>query len=376
MNASTPASHGALGGIRVVDLAGTVATAYCGKLFADYGAEVINLEPAHGFPTRRLAPFVDTEDDGEASAMHAYLSTKKASVRACDVSDAGLRQLVASADLVLDDDTSPLREEVKGILSTITWYGKTGPYADYAGGDGLAFALNGMVRSLGRVEGPPLVPTGYQSQIVGGKTAFIASMTQVLGRELGNLDADARCDIDTSIFEAALCFTDVGAIAHFNTGLQAPRMGVNRFPPTYPLGVFPCRDGWIGLTVLTPSQWHTFCRLLDMEEFAHVPLFQSSIGRLESLDVLEPIIREKLLEHSAEALFYRAQESAVPLARVPTMEELFEVDQYAQREAFTSATLSSGRELTVPSVPFRLYAVPPTLGGSVAGLGANTREFL
>ena len=50
---------GALSGIRVVDLAGTVATGYCGKLFADHGAEVVNVEPPEGFPSRRLPPFVD-----------------------------------------------------------------------------------------------------------------------------------------------------------------------------------------------------------------------------------------------------------------------------------------------------------------------------
>jgi crotonobetainyl-CoA:carnitine CoA-transferase CaiB-like acyl-CoA transferase len=152
-------------------------------------------------------------------------------------------------------------------------------------------------------------------------------------------------------------------------------MGINRFPPTYPLGVFPCHDGWIGLTVLTPSQWRTFCALLELPEFSDVPLFQTAVGRLEAADVLEPVICEKLLTLSAETLFYRAQEAAVPLARVPTMEELFSVDQFVQRDAFAPVKLGDGRTLQAPTVPFRLFNTPPNLGGPVAALGEHTQRY-
>ncbi|MCY3641619.1 MAG: CoA transferase, partial [Gammaproteobacteria bacterium] len=178
--------------------------------------------------------------------------------------------------------------------------------------------------------------------------------------------------LETSIFESCLCFSDVGVVTAFNTGLLAPRLGVNRFPPTYPLGVFPCRDGWLGVTVLTPSQWHAFCELLELDDLADVPLFQTSIERLRSIDVLEPLIREKLLLHSAEELFYRGQEAGIPLARVPTMEELFGVDQFLHRKAFADAILPDGFRLQTPTVPFRLFSTPPNFGGPVARLGEHT----
>ena len=108
------------------------------------------------------------------------------------------------------------------------------------------------------------------------------------------------------------------------------------------------------MTVLTPGQWHAFCELLKLDDLAHVPLFQSSIERLNSSDVLEPMIREKLLAHSAEDLFYRGQEAGIPLARVPTMEELFGVDQFLHRKTFADAAMPDGFRLKVPVVPFRL----------------------
>lgn len=368
----------ALEGLLVLDAGGTISTAFCAKQFADYGAEVINLEPAGGFPTRFEPPLITTLPAPENSALHAYLNTRKYSVDRDALDDRVLRDLLGRADLLLDDGDldsrlASLYTASHAVRMSISWYGDTGPYSDFTGTDAQIFALNGMLRSIGRVEGPPLIPTGCQAQIVGGMTAYVGALGHVLAKELGNLHEPVH--LHTSMLEAAMCFTEVGAISYYNTGLQAPRLGVNRFPPTYPLGVFPCRDGWLGVTVLTPSQWRSFCTLLDMEELSDVPLFQTSVGRLQAVDVIEPIMRERLLEHDAEELFYRGQSNAIPLARVPTMEELFRVDQFVERRAFCSAELSGDVSVTVPSVPFRLFATPPHFGGPVARLGQHTGEL-
>jgi len=366
----SPASVRALEGLRVVDVGGSIATAYCAKLFADYGAEVINLEPDEGFATRKLAPLLAT---GE-SALHGWLNAKKHSVIATQLTTASRNQLIAGADLVLDDGTNPEWLMLgMNVRSVISWFGKGESYANYTGSDGVCFAMNGMLRTIGRLEGPPLIPTGYQAQIVGGNTAFIGSIGEVLGSELRNRSEPVN--LETSILEAMMCFTEVGTIGSYNTGLHPERMGVNRFPPTYPMGVYPCKDGWLGVTALTPSQWHNFCELLDMQEFAELPLFQTAIGRLEAADLFEPMIEEKLSRLSAEEVFYRGQQNAVPLARVPTMEELFQVDQFVERGAFAEITFPSEATLTVPTTPFRLFSTPPEIGGEVAGLGAQTGNY-
>jgi crotonobetainyl-CoA:carnitine CoA-transferase CaiB-like acyl-CoA transferase len=88
----------ALTGIRVVDLSGSIATGYCGKLYADYCPEVINLEPEAGFSTRLLAPQIP--DHG--SAMHDYFNTNKKSVLMAELTEAEIAALIGSAQLVLD----------------------------------------------------------------------------------------------------------------------------------------------------------------------------------------------------------------------------------------------------------------------------------
>ena len=366
--------EGALAGLRVVDIGGSVSTQYCAKLFADHGAEVINLEPPNGFATRLLPPVVSNEHSSNASALHGWLNANKRSVVASALNEVDIKRVLTSAALLLDDGNNPgwLATGVN-VRSVISWFGTGESYANYTGSDGVCFAMNGMLRTIGRIEGPPLIPTGYQAQIVGGNTAFIGSLGEVIASELGNRTEPVN--LETSIMEAMMCFTEVGVVGSYNSGLHAERMGVNRFPPTYPMGVYPCKDGWLGVTALTPSQWHSFCELLDMQEFADLPLFQTAVGRLEAADILEPMIQEKLLLLSAEDVFYRGQQQAVPLARVPTMEELFRVDQFVERGAFTSINFPAGTQLTVPGTPFRLFTTPPIAGGQVAALGAHTGNY-
>ncbi len=354
-------------------------------MFADHGADVVDVEPPQGAATRALAPFNDRASAPDNSALHTYLSSNKRSV-SVDIRNADGRAvflaLARDADVVLDatigDEALSLSDLAavapRVVFSRVTWFGQTGPYAKFAGTDSVCHALIGMVRGIGPEEGPPLLPSGYQAQIVGGLTAYIGTLGYVIGAELGN--RTAACQLDTSIYEANLCFTDVGAVGAFNTGVVAPRMGVNRFPPTFPLGIYPCRDGWIGVTALTPSQWAAFCALLDLPELANVPAYQTTLGRLADAETLEPIFKRKVAEQSAADLFHRGQGMRIPLALVPTMEELFEVDQYVARGAFGTITHPLQGDLTAPMTPFKLYRTPALAGGAAPKFGADTRARL
>lgn len=354
----------------IADISGTVATCYAGKLFADYGARVVNVEPLSGFSTRNLEPLLG---NGE-SALYGYLNAGKESVT---TEDAAGHEAVAGADLVLLDPGQVTFDEIRTNVCAISWFGLDGPYAEYQGSDAVIQALTGLMKGIGEAEGPPLIPSGYQAQMLGGLSAFNGALAQLMGPSAQKTDGEHRSSfvLDASIFEANLCLTELAPINAFNGNPVAFRMGINKFPPTYPLGIWPCRDGWLGVTCLSPSQWHSFCELLELDDLIDVPLFQSSAARLEAADLIEPRILEALRQRSAEELFYRGQAMRIPLARVPTMAELFSVDQYVQRQAF--GVYRSGDEAFAgPAIPFRLLESPPKLGGELAALGADNESWL
>ena len=372
-------TEGALAGLKVLDVAGTIASGYCGKLFADHGAEVINVEPPDGgFGTRREPPFIPGADAPESSALHAYLSTNKASVALdVDAEPAQLVHLVQGSAVILDkgryDCAAFTAAAPEVVVSTITWFGRHGPYADFKGNGAVCWSLGGMVRNVGPEQGPPWVPTGCGAEVVGGLAAYIGTMGQVMARAIGNATGPVR--VDTSIHEANLCFTEVGGVGGYRSGRRGKRLGVNRFAPTYPLGVYACADGWLGVTALTPRQWKNFCSLLAMDQYADEPSYQTAIGRLSDYDTLEPIIRQRMRNRSAAELVIRGQSLRIPLAPVPTMEELFSVDQYVHRGAFTGISCN-GTGFRVPATPFRLFRTPAIAGGRVVELGESNAEFL
>ena len=368
---------GALQGIRVLDLSGGIAAGYCGKLFSDHGADVLLVEPPEGFATRRLPPVVPEVEPAEASGMHAYLSTNKRSVVCDDPSQ--LRALASDAALVIDDragDDRPVpldslaRIAPDAVLLSITWFGQDGPYRDFAGTDGVCMALSSQIDWLGNAGEAPLIPGGYHAQIVAGLTAFIAAMGQVVARELGNSSGPGHLDV--SIYEASVCFTEIEAV-RVHCGLPTrTRIGVNRFRTTYPLGIYPCRDGWLGVTVLIPSQWSGFCRLLGLERLTEIDKYRTSEGRFEDAELLDPMIALAVRERSATDLVRRGQHMKIPLSVVPTMEQLFCVDQYVARAAFAEVAHPDLGTFPLPVTPFRLHGAPAISGGRVARLGEHT----
>ena len=156
-------SEGALDGVRVLDAAGPMGV-YCGKLLADLGADVIKVEPPGGDPMRSRGPFYHDEAHPEKSLYFYLFNTNKRSVT-LDLESADgrsvFRRLVEGADILLETHP-PGYLEALGlwfdalasvnpglIMTSITPYGRTGPYRDYKSSDLVGSAMGGLTNMVG-----------------------------------------------------------------------------------------------------------------------------------------------------------------------------------------------------------------------------------
>lgn len=341
---------------RVVERGEGVALAYAGKLFSDFGAEVIKLEPPGGDKLRRAPPLVGTAD-GPASTLFAWLNTNKRSV----TSLAGL----AECDVLLDGRPAAQRGDASPaatIEAGISWFGDSGPYRDFAATDTTCRALAGIFAGTGPAEGPPSMLGGIAGSVVGGIAAFNAVAAALL--------AGTPRRLEVSIHEANIAIAEYQAAQGVTHPEVERRHGVNRFAPTCPLGVYPCREGWLGVTIVTPAQFHAFCDMIGAPEVGHDPRFIVGFDRLRHVAELEALFVPRLLERSATAWFEEALRRRLPFAVVPDMATLLATATHRARDAFATVRIGKAA-FEGPTLPQRLTRTPPLADGTAPGLGAD-----
>lgn len=251
---------GPLNGLRVLEVTTTVAGAYCGRLLAGMGADVLKVEPPEGDPLRRYGPFPGDVPHPEKSGLFLHLNQAKRGVTLEVGSPSGrdlLGRLLERTDALVHD-LPPQRAEELGltpeelprrhprlVAAVVTYFGSRGPYARYQGTELVAEALSGYMSITGEPDREPLKPHGFLAEYQAGLQAAVAVMAGLLARE-----ARGAGDVaDVSVAEAATFLMGGPPVLAYLFGQVWKRNGTrligmgDRHP--YPSTLRPCRDGWV-----------------------------------------------------------------------------------------------------------------------------------
>ena len=368
-----------LSGLRVAELGCLPAGAFCARMFADFGADVIKVEPPQGDPGRALPPLVDIGRDRRESGYFGFLNVGKRSV-VVDPADAAavkaLGELLRGADVLIDSasaaeraalglDHAALRDSNPDlVIVSLSWFGESGPYRDFRATDLVCRAVAGLVQLIGPQQGPPVPLPDFQAGPVGGLTAFIAASAALLS------SGTRGRRFEVSVMEATMALADYNVALAWTAGERHKRWGVNKFAPNYPLGIYRCKKGWIGVTVVTPVQWKGFCQLLGLDDLIGDPAYATNRDRLPLAELLEARFAPRFLERTAQEWFAIALEQRLPFVVVPDMADLLTGPAY--RRAGTFVPIRHGeRSYEAPGSPLRLIGTPPRQGGDVPALGAG-----
>jgi crotonobetainyl-CoA:carnitine CoA-transferase CaiB-like acyl-CoA transferase len=245
---------GSLSGIRVLELSEGVSGPYCGKLLAGLGAEVIKVEPTTGDRTRREGPCPGDAPDPERSGLFLHLNLGKRSIVADVASDAGraiVDELLAGADAVVVS-MRPAQLRAAGIdlaawrrkfpclvIGNVASFGLRGPYADYLGGELIAYALGGYATLTGDPNREPLKAYGNLVEYQAGAQLALGITAAILARESTGQGQFVDC---AAMQAATFLLGGVDQGAHFY-GRVARRNGTRLlgFPPehSYPSTIRP-----------------------------------------------------------------------------------------------------------------------------------------
>lgn len=361
----------ALAGIRVAELGEGAGLAYAGKLFADLGAEVFKLEPPGGDELRRLPPLVEVAPGQHESGWFAWLNTNK---RGLIASPERIATTLAASDVLLDG--RPAAEQLDAgtghaalraahpnlHIVSLTWFGLSGPYRDYVATDSVMRALSGLVKNTGPAERPVMMPE-YQGFAPQGLNAFIAACAALWSGSAGRMFEISAQDANTVI-------TEYQAVITYSPGPPEQRRGINRWHPTFPMGCYECKQGWLGITVLTPDQWRNWCDLIGRNDIAEEARFATSPQRLEAAEELEAIYGPILKTRTAREWFEEGLRRRIPLVEVPSMAELLSEPVHQSRGAFGTVRIGQA-EFRAPIVPQHLNETPPASSGIAPLAGAD-----
>lgn len=380
---------GALEGIRVVELGGFVSAPYCARLFADFGAEVVKVEPPTGDPARTWGPFPDDEAHQEKSGLFQFLNTNKAGVT-LDVDTPSGRDafldLITDADVLIENNPPQLMhdrrldwETLRSInpdlvMISITPFGQTGPYSSWKAYDLNAFHMSAAGhRYCGRPGEPPLEHGTFSADFYGAVTGAAWGLAAVLGRD--SVGGGQHVDVSSA---EALGATFVGgqtiggyAQNHIFDRRSGMGMGLSA-----PATIMACRDGHVWMLVLETGQWRALVRAMGDPEWAQLDMFDDMVVRGQNKDLIYSLIGEWAMQHGKMEIMDRAQSEGAPVTAVLTVEEAAALDHLRERGYLVEVDHPVLGVLPTLGAPFKLTKTP---GGPITPaplLGQHDEQVL
>lgn len=385
-------SSSALSGLKVLEYGDMVSGAYCARLLADAGADVVKVEPPQGDSSRRRGPFPGGAEHPEWSGLYLYLNANK--LGTCfDLLQPGdaavFRELAAQADVLVVDlppselDRLNLRwhrlnELNPGlVVTTITPFGLTGPYRDYSGDDliavsagGLAHATPGIPDTLQDPEmEPPLRANTYIADFLAGIQGAMATMVAVLSRNLTGRGGE----VDVSRQEA------VAMVIPFDLAHASYHEAKKREPSMFgaaPNAYLPCKDGYVVIMAVIDTHWRALMDLTGNPDWADLELFANAQERARNWDALEPLLLEWTMGHTGAEIAELAQSKGVPCFPAYSVGEMVESEHVAARGFMWNLRGPDGQEFQLPGYPVRMDETPWRLRRGAPKLGEHTRQIM
>ncbi|GIS94987.1 MAG: CoA transferase [Chloroflexota bacterium] len=361
---------------RVLDLTGPEGV-FCGKLLADYGAEVIKVEPPTGDVTRQRPPFISDVPGIERSSYFLFYNTNKKSVTVDLETSEGqvvFKKLAASADVLIESfpvnymqslglDYDSLRQVNPGlIMASITPFGQTGPWKDYKSTDLISLAASGFMQITGDPDGPPLRQGNEQSHFPGAQHAATAIMGALFYRDM----QDGRGQyIDVSMQEAMITYyTDAHpALAYIQRGENVTRVGTNS-TLVIPLGAYPSKDGWISAGIITPREWENLSNWMfevtGNEEILNEDYKGGNQDRAPYNDIITALVIDFTTRFTSEELFHQGQERNLVFIPVNTVSDLLVDPQLDASNFWFDIDHADAGNLKYPLGVFDSEEVTPT----------------
>ncbi len=367
-----PASD-ALSDVTVLDLTRVRSGPTAVRQLADWGADVIKIEPPAALePDGALGA-------GRATPDFQNLQRNKRSLTLNLKDPRGLEtflRLVEKADVVVENFRPSVKdrlgfgyEALKAvnpgiILASISGFGQSGPYEERPGFDQIAQGMGGLMSITGEPGRGPMRVGIPIADLCAGLFCAMGILVALLERK----KSGEGQWLHTSLLEAQVFMLDFQAARWLMAG-EVPRQAGNNHPTSAPTGVYPTKDGHINIAVAGEVIWRRFCAALGAEAWIDDPEFEVNAKRSENRERLNALIAEKTKERSSADWITTLTEAGVPCGEINSLDAVFEDPQVRHLGiAAAMETLAFGetacvaQPMTLQRTPSRIARRPPERG--------------
>lgn len=372
-----------LDGLKVLELGQLIAGPFASKILAEFGANVIKVEPPAGDPLRKWRYI--HEDTSVWWAAHAR---NKRSIT-IDLRQAEgqelVRMLAKQADILIENFRPGAMEKwglgfeqlhalnPKLIMLRVSGYGQSGPYKDRPGFGVIGEAMGGL-RYLSGEPGRPPVRIGVSiGDTLSGLHGVIGVLMALRHREMQNGEGQ---EIDVALYESV--FNMMESLIPEYSKFQAIRepSGAS-MPGIAPTNAYPTLDGKYALIAGNgDSIFKRLMTVINRQDLANDPELQDNVGRAKRADALDAAIAEWTQTRTLDEVLDQLNTAKVPSGRSYNAADIAHDPHYRERNMILRTTLPDGSPIEVPGIIPKLSTTPGQIDRVAPKLGEHTDEIL
>ena len=371
-----------LEGFRVLDFGRYIAGPYCGTLLGDMGAEVIRIEKVDGSEDRFLSPVTDKGD----GALFLQLARNKKCLTLNPMKPEGreiVKKLVATADVVIAnlppdtltamgldyDSLKATKPDI--ILTTVSAFGRGGPYTNRVGFDGLGQAMSGNMYLSGTPEQPvkayaPFIDFGTASLSAFGTMAALFER-QKTGK--GQM-------VEGSLFSTALTMMNGAAIEQ--AAIKPNRVAtLNRSQTSGPADTFKTKTGWVLVQSVGGPLFKRWANLMGEDHWVDDPRFKDDITRGDNGELISERLATWCAERTSAEVLEAMEEARLPAGPIMSPQDVLEDPHIAAKGLFQPVQYP-GLDIPAPLMrtPVELSETPGEIRTRAPTLGEHTDEIM
>jgi formyl-CoA transferase len=375
---------GPLDGIRVLELGQLIAGPFASRLLAEFGADVIKVEPpGTGDPLRKWRMLHEG-----TSVWWASQSRNKRSVT-LDLRDpegqAIARRLAAEADVMIENFRPGALEgwglgwdtlhelNPKLVMLRVSGYGQTGPYRDLPGFGVIGEAMGGLRHLTGE-------PTRTPVRVGVSIGDSLAALHGVIGILLALRHRDQQGGegqmIDVALYESVFNMME-SLLPEYSVFGAVRQAAGSSLPGIAPSNAYRCRDGKFSLIAGNgDSIFRRLMEVIERPDLAADPALAQNDGRVANVERLDAAIGAWTAQHSLDDVLARLNEARIPAGKIYDVADIATDPHYRARDMILDSTLDDGTPVQLPGVLPKLNATPGTVRSRAPALGEHTDEVL